>query len=436
MNKTLEILYKKGWKETSRSKGQLIGKCPCEWRHSNGEDKNPSFSVNEESGAFNCFACGLKGKSVVTLLMNTDNLTKQEAIKLLNPNSYINKEDFFLEEIQSEFIKLRKKEKRQKSFEKYIESRNLPIKALSDFRIGYASGTIYRVMAEKYPASDFQKEKILSEDGSWWLGKRITIPIYSGNVLVGWTMRSAEQNPDRKYVNIHSERYGTSWMFGKSIPSKQVYIVEGAFDAISMYYYGYNTVASLGTNITDERMITLAKYEEIVLMLDGDKAGLTAMQTFFFRHNHHAPNSIISIVEIPKGKDPNTMTKSEVDTAVSEKKQAFDWVLERTLTGTPDEQNAKLSKLKAKVKQMKQPEIYLAKIQNVLESHTFPNINRVLNALVDKVGTHAYVKAKGNTILIGNRQYKFDNDGFLIEEKKISDVWKHTLGGEEPQIKE
>jgi hypothetical protein len=46
-----------GWK---KGRGKMFH-CPNARAHARGTDNNPSCSVDDESGVFNCFSCGFKG---------------------------------------------------------------------------------------------------------------------------------------------------------------------------------------------------------------------------------------------------------------------------------------------------------------------------------------------------------------------------------------
>lgn len=59
------------------SKNWALGTCPFH------DDTNPSFSVNLDSGAFICFACGAKG-SVFTFYMKLFGVDFEKAVSLLH----------------------------------------------------------------------------------------------------------------------------------------------------------------------------------------------------------------------------------------------------------------------------------------------------------------------------------------------------------------
>jgi hypothetical protein len=46
-------------------------------------DQHPSLSINIETGAFRCFACGVKGRNIIAFAMLRYGLCFAEAIRLL-----------------------------------------------------------------------------------------------------------------------------------------------------------------------------------------------------------------------------------------------------------------------------------------------------------------------------------------------------------------
>ena len=59
---------------------QLIGNCPI---HKNGNEKNPSFVVNIETGQYHCFTCGSSGNYINFLAENVYNTNTKDAAKRL-----------------------------------------------------------------------------------------------------------------------------------------------------------------------------------------------------------------------------------------------------------------------------------------------------------------------------------------------------------------
>ncbi|MRC88173.1 toprim domain-containing protein, partial [Bacillus thuringiensis] len=75
------------------------------------------------------------------------------------------------------------------------------------------------------------------------------------------------------YGIAHAKSYINQW--------KSATLVEGFTDVIQMHKYGIrNTVASLGTSLSDQQVLMLkrAGAKRVLLMRDGDEAGFKAME--------------------------------------------------------------------------------------------------------------------------------------------------------------
>ena len=88
-----------------------------------------------------------------------------------------------------------------------------------------------------------------------------------------------------KYINSNEnlvyskKKHLFALNLAKQSDSKQIILVEGYMDAISLYQRGFNNVvASLGTALTEEQGRLLRKYsEQVVLSYDSDGAGQEAI---------------------------------------------------------------------------------------------------------------------------------------------------------------
>lgn len=57
-----------------------LARCPI---HKSGEESNPSFSINLNTGGFFCFACGVKGGDVIALHRLLTGLNFRDAVVAL-----------------------------------------------------------------------------------------------------------------------------------------------------------------------------------------------------------------------------------------------------------------------------------------------------------------------------------------------------------------
>ena len=91
----------------------------------------------------------------------------------------------------------------------------------------------------------------------------------------------------------------------KNSGEKKIIIVEGYMDVISLHQNGIiNTVASLGTALTESQGRILKKYsEEVIISYDADTAGQAATMRGLDLLNDIGCN--VKVLIIPEGKDPD-----------------------------------------------------------------------------------------------------------------------------------
>jgi hypothetical protein len=74
--------YAKELKRFYPKKREATGLCPFH------RDRNPSFSASLKSGAYICFACGARGKSIISFHMKKYGLSKEAAYIALGGGLY------------------------------------------------------------------------------------------------------------------------------------------------------------------------------------------------------------------------------------------------------------------------------------------------------------------------------------------------------------
>ena len=92
-------------------------------------------------------------------------------------------------------------------------------------------------------------------------------------------------------------------------------IVEGFFDCLRVHQAGYRKVIALmGVNLSEvQESILLARFHELVLMLDGDEAGRYATRQLAARLKER---SSLSIANVPSGRQPDQLSYEEIGQAL------------------------------------------------------------------------------------------------------------------------
>jgi DNA primase len=287
-----------------------MGLCPFH------AEKTPSFHVHEQRQFFHCFGCGEKG-DVFTFLTKIEQRTFMEVLRDLAQQAAIDlperqlspAERKAMADAESERERmLRAMEVATAFFEAqltapagagaraYLESRGIPTELAQRFRIGYAApgwDTLQKHLASKQVLPAVAERLGLvgaSERGRYdFFRDRVMLPVLDRQKRpVGYSSRLLDpEAKERKYVNspdsplFHKKAnlYGLHAAQGAILRTGRAVIVEGNFDVLSLHAAGIEeTVAPMGTALTAEqvRLLTRAGGRQLILVFDGDKAGVRA----------------------------------------------------------------------------------------------------------------------------------------------------------------
>lgn len=271
------------------------------------DDHSPSLVVSRERQMFTCFTCKTSG-NVFSFIMKYENVSFPEAVRIVAKKiGYNLKGDF------SNF----KENKYKKEYDimnfatkyysnnintsaginayKYLENRGITKDIIKEFNIGLAvdkKDDLYNILTNKnYSLEDLFDlglvNKINLNVYDTFIN-RIMIPIENlQGQVVGFTGRIYNGEKDlAKYLNTKETKIFKKGdiLFNyhnarNSIrEEKQVVVVEGNMDAITLSSNGIkNVVALMGVALSQVQVDTLKKLNvPIILMLDNDSAGLDA----------------------------------------------------------------------------------------------------------------------------------------------------------------
>lgn len=294
-----------------RAGASMMACCPFH------NEKTPSFHVFARSQSYKCFGCG-EGGDAISFIMKHDRLAFSEAIEWLAAeyNIVIEYDEVAKQEAQERKDKKVEMQQvldhAQKTYEKqlaqlpadaaarqYLDNRGITADVATRWGLGFAPHdfkfltTPFINMGKYEPAVD--AGVISTKDGKSYdfLVNRIVIPIHDVNghlvTLAGRALPEPGTREVAKYINgKESLLYSKSkTLFGlyQAVRSKAIkemgyaYMVEGYFDCMSMHEAGIqNTIAPCGTAITHDQALYLRRYTtHVVLMQDGDKAGVKSM---------------------------------------------------------------------------------------------------------------------------------------------------------------
>lgn len=283
-----------------RSGRNFFGLCPFH------KEKSPSFSVSPDKQIFHCFGCGAGG-NVIHFISKIENADFKEAIGILanragielptlnnyedNKTALLKSKVYEINQIAAEFYHQNLYKPTSKIGQEYIKKRKLDNRTLKSFLIGYSGNfdELYRILKQK----GFTEEEILAsslvnktDDGKYIdrFRKRVMFPIQdTRNKVIAFGGRVTDDSKP-KYINSPENIVYSKGrhLFGLNVAKrgelKNIIIVEGYMDAISLYQRGItNVVASLGTALTEAQGRLLRRYSESVTIgYDSDGAGQAA----------------------------------------------------------------------------------------------------------------------------------------------------------------
>ena len=357
------------------------------------DEKTASFSLNEKKQIYYCFGCGASG-SVVNFLMQYERLSFPEAIEELasmqgiqvpytdNDNNQIaqskqvesrniRRDLYTLMAKITNFYQQQLALSTSIDAHKYLEQRGLNTEIIARYKIGYAPSssqlTFQHIVKTKNEAELYDKAgmSVNSDRGNRFdrFRGRIMFPIRDrqGNVIAfgGRTII----NDSAKYLNspetpiFHKgfQLYGLYEALETNRNPKQLIIVEGYMDVVSLAQYGIDyAVAALGTATSEEHIKLLFRAtDSVIFCYDGDNAGRNAAWRAL---NVLLPCLIdgkeIIFTFLPQDEDPDSFVRKVgktgfedyLKTAPNLSKFLFDELLKQVDLKTP-EGKAKLSSL-------------------------------------------------------------------------------------------
>ncbi len=283
-----------------RSGRNYFGLCPFH------NEKSPSFSVSPDKQIFHCFGCGVGG-NVISFIMKIEGCGFVEAIQILAEKANIqlptleNNVDSQREELKAKVYKVNEftadfyhknlYTPNAKIGQEYVKKRMLTNDTLENYKIGFSGRFNELYMALKH--NGFGDQEILESglvnrnDNGQYIDRyrnRLMFPICDvrGRVIAFGGRVLDDSKP--KYINspenvIYSKgRHLFGLNVAKKYDTKQLLIVEGYMDVISLHQRGVkNVVGALGTALTQQQGFLLRKNaEQVILSFDSDEAGQTA----------------------------------------------------------------------------------------------------------------------------------------------------------------
>ena len=279
-----------------------FGLCPFH------NEKSASFSVNQARQMYHCFGCGKSG-NVITFIMEYENFTFPEALKLLAdragvtlPEIEYSKEEKEKDNLKARILEAYKEAGKYYYYQlrsdagkramDYFKDRGLSDETINKFGLGYAvtgKNLMYRYLKGKGYDDNvlremrifYMNEKEGMTDMFW---NRAIFPIMDVNHRIiafgGRVMGQGEpkylNSPETMVFDKGRNLYGLN--HARTARKDNLIVCEGYMDVIALHQAGFNqTVGALGTALTSGHVNLLKRYtENVLLCYDNDGAGVKA----------------------------------------------------------------------------------------------------------------------------------------------------------------
>lgn len=311
-----------------RSGRRWVGLCPFH------VEKTPSFTVNPELGFFKCFGCG-KGGDLFSFVQFRENVPFIEALRMLADRAGVELEPPRTTDTptvgRADLAKVNAWAERffrrnltdlpgGREVRDYVEQRGISPEMAERFSLGLATDgepslAAAAAKAGFAPAQLIEADLLRAgEDGGVYdtFRQRLMFPIHDAmGRVVGFGGRTLVDHR-AKYLNTRQNTlfdkgrslYAVDLARNAMVERQRAIIVEGYTDCIAAHQAGFaETVATLGTALTETHVDLLRRYtEEVIVLFDSDEAGEAAAERAIAVA---LPRCIrVRLARIPEGKDP------------------------------------------------------------------------------------------------------------------------------------
>ncbi len=353
------------------------------------QEKSASFNVNPQRKGYKCFGCGAGGDAI-GFVMEIEGKSFPEAVRKLaeqygvqlpadamrgggrGPSPHEKDAAYAVARAACELYEglLRDPEK-GRTGQAYLEARGLTRELADRFRLGYAPApaeagwdTLCRHLERAGLSLEVAQTLGLvgkSERTGNLYDKfrgRLMFPViqpggevvaFSGRIVPPHDEDDRGGNPPPKYVNSSESLLFTKskHLFGLATAraaireKKRAILVEGNVDVAKLHQWGHEeTVAPLGTALTEEQARLLGRFaEQVVMCFDGDKAGKKAAWAAL-------PHLIdadldVRMVLLPDGEDPDSIGEERFGALLRGSRPALEEMMLRVAAKAGDAAHAR-----------------------------------------------------------------------------------------------
>lgn len=311
-DKLYDLLVTLGIEVSSQTARHYLCLCPF---HENND--SPAFEIDKVSGLWLCFssACGAKG-NLTQLVERIQGGRVPELNRVLKK---MNQDKSLRSDVEQELANLLGGDEPTEDWEKILENVDVDYNSPNwETRLQY--------LVER----GFLKSTLQSFEVGYSNSKqRIVIPVRDEAFrLVGLIGRATDPNKQPKYLySDNMPKRGILFNLCHAKTYKDVIIVEGSVDCMSVYQAGFpNVVAALGSSFSENQADLVNRhFVDVIIFADDDEAGRGLGRQIVDK----CPRRNLYFAQYSNGKkDPGEMTTEEIRYAIENKRSHVEVMFE------------------------------------------------------------------------------------------------------------
>jgi DNA primase len=292
------VLERLGMEVVSVRGLEIQSHCPAHEERTGHVDRNPSWWINSDTGAFICFSCQYKG-ALLSLICSVNNLkTEYGELDFSAAEHWLKESDIDVESTIKRLDKINK----LKEQEEDILISNSYLKAYGAPPIGVLKARGIT------PESALKYEILWDKNKSNWI-----LPIRDPytNKLLGWQEKGFT---GRYFRNFPQGVKKSISLFGfNNYTDGELIVVESPLDCARLHSVGVSTgVATFGALVSKEQLKLIRSAKKIIFAFDNDEAGRKTSSDLLAKTRELGFDAWFFSYSHTTMKDVGAMAKSEI----------------------------------------------------------------------------------------------------------------------------
>lgn len=325
---------------TRKSGTEWTGFCPDHFLFTGREPSDPKWNLNTLTGQTFCFTEG-RGSNLVFIGARLLKKSPTEVAAMFTGNADLSLETLSMTAVLKKAERLLSSEpeeqpQQHQTFRNFDDIASEIIKRpISQRTYDFFMNPPGKAYSTNIKPETVDRYKVFERMWGFYADRAI-IPYFMRSKLVGFAaldilgkQKWLEKHPSQTEKDYRKVRYPEGWylsecLFGFDNCEKKcdtLFILEGAREVMKLTQEGFsNAVAISGAYMSQTQYLCVAELNprEVVLMFDGDDAGVNITQrTEKILTQNFAKSSVVPCY-LPRGRDPKTLDKAELDELVEE----------------------------------------------------------------------------------------------------------------------